>query len=42
MFNKLKNILLKEYYFYQIIDLDGLLIDKDLYSKKYKTKYNKI
>ena len=38
--NKLKNILLKEYYFYQIIDLDGLLIDKDLYSKKYKTKYN--
>lgn len=37
---KLDNILLKDYYFYLLIERDGLLIGKDIYSKKYKRKYN--
>ena len=37
---KLKNPNLIESLFYEIIDKDGLLIDMDLYSKKYNHKYN--
>ena len=33
---RIDNIQLREYYFYQLIDKDCILIDKDLYSKKYK------
>jgi len=33
---KLDNITLREHYLYQLIDKDCILIDKNLYSKKYK------
>jgi hypothetical protein len=37
---KLDNILSGDDYFYQLIDKDGLLVDKDIYSKKYKHKFS--
>ena len=37
---KLNNILTSDDYFYQLIDKDCLLIDKDLYLKKYKHKFS--
>ncbi len=40
--NSLSNDDLKKNYIYEVIDRDGLLIGKDIYSKKYKCKMNNI